>query len=60
LSGPLAPARLQELGFAFIDLGTLLPTAQRWRLRLLRQVDRLYINRLKLGVRLPHLLGLAK
>jgi len=54
------PARLQDLGFAFIDLGTLLPTAQRWRLRLLRQVDRLYINRLKLGVRLPHLLGLAK
>ena len=54
------PARLRELGFAFIDLGSVLGPGQRLRLRLLRQLDRLYINRLKLHVRLPHLLGAAK
>ncbi len=54
------PQRLRRLGFAFVDLGALLPPTQRLRLRLLRLVDRLYINRLKLRVRLPQLLGLQR
>lgn len=54
------PQRLRRLGFAFVDLGSLLPPAQRLRLRLLRLADRIYINRLKLRVRLPLLLGLQR
>ncbi len=54
------PQRLHRLGFSFVDLGSLLTPTQRLRLRLMRLVDRLYINRLKLRVRLPQLLGLQR
>lgn len=54
------PRRLRKLGFTFVDLGSLLPPAQRLRLQLLRVVDRMYINTLKLRVRLPQMLGLQK
>ncbi|MDE2367974.1 MAG: hypothetical protein KGN16_03300 [Burkholderiales bacterium] len=54
------PRRLREVGFQFIDLGQLLTPPQRLRLAVLRRIDRMVINMLKLRTRLPTMLGISR
>jgi hypothetical protein len=48
--------RLGELGFEPADVGQAQGGFAQWNLRLLRLIDRLHVNRLKLAHRLPQLL----